>query len=71
MFAFDIELSEYNMTITHENFFDLIQKQVELDYDKEENKPKKIGKGHGPCHRQCGQADQQANHDFLQHGYSP
>ena len=37
-----IEMPEYNVTITDKNFTKVIQKQVEEDYDKEENKPKKI-----------------------------
>ena len=37
-----IEMPEYNLTVTDKNFIKVIQKQVEEDYDKEENKPKKI-----------------------------
>ena len=41
-----IEIEGYgpkgSMTIDHENFIDEVQHQVEVDYDKEENKPKKI-----------------------------
>jgi uncharacterized protein DUF4012 len=37
-----IEMPEYNKTITQSNFFKEIQKNVELEYDKEENKPKQI-----------------------------
>ncbi len=37
-----IEMPEYNITVTDKNFTKVIQKQVEEDYDKEENKPKKI-----------------------------
>lgn len=37
-----IEMPEYNKTITADNFFDEIQTYVELEYDKQENKPKKI-----------------------------
>jgi len=35
-----IELPNYNMTIDSENFLFKTQKQVELDYNKKENKPK-------------------------------
>lgn len=37
-----IEMPEYGVIITSDNFFDTIQKQVEFEYDKEENKPKQI-----------------------------
>ncbi len=37
-----IEMPEYNKTITAENFYLETQKSVELEYDKEENKPKKF-----------------------------
>ena len=37
-----IELPEYNKVITSQNFFEEIQKSVELDYDKTQNKPKQI-----------------------------
>jgi len=37
-----IELSEYNTTIDSENFLFQTQKQVELEYDKQENTPKAI-----------------------------
>ncbi len=37
-----IEMPEYGLTVTDKNFIKVIQKQVEEDYDKEENKPKKI-----------------------------
>ncbi len=37
-----IEMPEYNVTITPENFFENTQYQVEVAYDKEENKPKKF-----------------------------
>lgn len=37
-----IELADHGKTITKENFFDEIQKSVELDYDKAENRPKQI-----------------------------
>ncbi|MDF1496690.1 MAG: DUF4012 domain-containing protein [Patescibacteria group bacterium] len=37
-----IEMQEYGKTITAENFYLETQKVVELEYDKEENKPKKF-----------------------------
>ncbi len=37
-----IEMPAYNKIITAKNFIREIQQQVEIDYDKEENKPKKI-----------------------------
>ena len=37
-----IELPEYGKIIDSENFFSEIQASVELEYDKEENKPKQI-----------------------------
>ncbi len=37
-----IEMPEYDVTIDAENFIEKTQKEVELDYDKEENQPKKI-----------------------------
>ncbi|NMC51784.1 DUF4012 domain-containing protein [Candidatus Kuenenbacteria bacterium] len=37
-----IELPEYMMTVDSNNFLYTIQKEVEFDYDKKENKPKKI-----------------------------
>jgi len=37
-----IEMSEYDVTLDSENFIDETQREVELDYDKEENKPKQI-----------------------------
>ena len=37
-----IEMPNYNKTITAENFVKEIQKAVEIEYDKEENQPKKI-----------------------------
>lgn len=37
-----IYLPEYNVTITQDNFMEQIQYKVEIDYDKEENRPKKI-----------------------------
>lgn len=37
-----IELAKYGKTIDAKNFYPEIQKQVELDYDKAENKPKQI-----------------------------
>jgi len=37
-----IELPQYGKIITNENFFNSIQQSVELNYDKEENRPKQI-----------------------------
>jgi len=37
-----IEMPEYDLTINAENFIEKTQQEVELDYDKEENQPKKI-----------------------------
>jgi hypothetical protein len=37
-----IELPQYNLTVTSQNFFQVIQENVELNYDKEVNKPKQI-----------------------------
>lgn len=37
-----IEMSEYAVTLDSENFLELTQNEVEVDYDKQENKPKKI-----------------------------
>ncbi len=37
-----VEMPEYDKVITSQNFFFETQKEVELDYDKEENKPKKF-----------------------------
>lgn len=37
-----IEMPEYETTVTSENFFDEAQREVEIDYDKELNKPKKF-----------------------------
>lgn len=37
-----IDLPEYALTIDAENFLPLIQEEVEVNYDKEENNPKKI-----------------------------
>ncbi|PIR73710.1 MAG: hypothetical protein COU40_00990 [Candidatus Moranbacteria bacterium CG10_big_fil_rev_8_21_14_0_10_35_21] len=37
-----VDLPEYEKTITAENFVEEVQQQVEIDYDKEENRPKKI-----------------------------
>jgi Protein of unknown function (DUF4012) len=37
-----IDLPEYGITVTHENFFETIQTEVEVNYDKEENKPKQV-----------------------------
>lgn len=37
-----IELPEYEMVVDSKNFIPTIQEQVEVKYDKEENKPKKV-----------------------------
>ena len=37
-----IEMPEYEVTVTPENFMDQIQEQVEIKYDKTKNEPKKI-----------------------------
>ncbi len=37
-----IELPDYSLTLSSDNFYYQIQKNVEIDYDKEENRPKKI-----------------------------
>ncbi len=37
-----IEMSEYGVTLDANNFIEKTQYEVEVDYDKEENKPKKI-----------------------------
>lgn len=37
-----IDLPQYQQTITADNFIDVVQKEVELDYDKTGNRPKKI-----------------------------
>lgn len=37
-----IEMKDYDVTIDSENFIEKTQYEVEVDYDKEENKPKKI-----------------------------
>jgi len=37
-----ISMPEYNVVLTPENFVELIQYKVEIDYDKELNRPKKI-----------------------------
>ena len=37
-----IEMSEYGITVTSENFFNEAQREVEIDYDKELNEPKKF-----------------------------
>lgn len=38
----EIPLPEYQLAVNNQNFNEIIQKQVEIDYDKKENKPKKI-----------------------------
>ncbi len=37
-----IEMKEYGVTLSAENFIETIQYEVEIDYDKKENNPKKI-----------------------------
>ncbi|MFA7662286.1 MAG: DUF4012 domain-containing protein, partial [Patescibacteria group bacterium] len=37
-----ITLDDYSKTITADNFYELTQQQVEVDYDKEENQPKQF-----------------------------
>lgn len=37
-----IDMSEYGKILTKENFVEEVQKSVEFEYDKQENKPKKI-----------------------------
>lgn len=37
-----ITLSQYGLTVDAENFIPVIQAQVEVNYDKEENQPKKV-----------------------------
>lgn len=37
-----IEMPEYGVTLDRDNFVENIQYEVEVDYDKEENRPKKI-----------------------------
>lgn len=37
-----IAMPEYNLTVDAQNFVSVTQKQVEIDYDKVENKPKKF-----------------------------
>lgn len=37
-----IDMPEYGKTINYENFYEETQKQVEYDYDKEENRPKQF-----------------------------
>jgi hypothetical protein len=37
-----IEMEEYDMTVDKDNFIEKIQQEVEVDYDKELNQPKKI-----------------------------
>ncbi|MFH2104854.1 MAG: DUF4012 domain-containing protein [Parcubacteria group bacterium] len=37
-----IEMPEYEATVSADNFYNQIQYEVEIDYDKEENRPKKI-----------------------------
>ncbi len=37
-----IEMPEYNTTVDTQNFIEKTQQEVEIDYDREENKPKKF-----------------------------
>lgn len=37
-----VDMPEYEVTITHENFFEETQREVEISYDKELNRPKKF-----------------------------
>lgn len=37
-----IEMSDYDVTLDSDNFIEMTQYEVEVDYDKQENKPKKI-----------------------------
>jgi hypothetical protein len=37
-----IDLPEYNLQINQTNFINTVQKEVEINYDREENKPKQI-----------------------------
>lgn len=37
-----VEMTEYGVTLSTENFIEETQREVELDYDQEENKPKQI-----------------------------
>jgi len=37
-----VEMPLYGVTLTHENFLDLVQNEVEHEYDRELNKPKQI-----------------------------
>ncbi|MEK9173876.1 MAG: DUF4012 domain-containing protein [Patescibacteria group bacterium] len=37
-----IALPQYNLTVTADNFFPVIQEEVEINYDKKENKPKAV-----------------------------
>jgi hypothetical protein len=41
-FTGPIEMSEYDLVINSENFIELTQTEVEVNYDKEDNKPKQI-----------------------------
>lgn len=43
-----IDMPEYGKVITADNFYDETQKSVEVEYDKEENKPKKFIGDLGP-----------------------
>ncbi len=38
----EISLPEYKLAVNDQNFNEVVQKQVEIDYDKKENQPKKV-----------------------------
>lgn len=38
----DVEMPEYGVVITADNFLEVVQQEVEVDYDKQLNKPKQI-----------------------------
>ena len=38
----DVEMSEYGVTITADNFLEVVQQEVEVDYNRQLNKPKQI-----------------------------
>ena len=38
----EIEMPEYELTISAKNFLEVVQQEVEVDYDKQRNKPKQI-----------------------------
>lgn len=59
----DIEMPEYNRTITAENFIFEAQKAVEIEYDREENNPKAFIGDLAP--RLVERAIEQTTNDFL------